>query len=129
MTTKTYKTEAAASVHETMEGLYKIGLVDKETMRHFDDTCLTEIPEFTPDDIRALRLREEVSQPVFARHLNVSKGLISQWERGGKTAQRSSVKIACPCQTERLERHCISGWSDPVLMNNLALATSCMFLK
>jgi len=93
MTTKTYCSKAAAVVHETMEGLFNIGVVNKETMRHFDDTCLTEIPEFTPDDIRDLRLREEVSQPVFARHLNVSKGLISQWERGEKCPSGPALKL------------------------------------
>ncbi len=38
----------------------------------------------TPEDIRALRLRENASQAVFARHLNVTTGLASQWERGEK---------------------------------------------
>ena len=33
--------------------------------------------------IRALRLRERASQAVFARYLNVTTGLVSQWERGG----------------------------------------------
>ncbi len=93
MTTKTYRSKAAAAVHETMEGLFNVGVVDKATMRHFDDTCLTSIPEFSPDDIRALRLREEVSQPVFARHLNVSKGLISQWERGEKRPSGPALKL------------------------------------
>ena len=32
-----------------------------------------------PEDIRARRSREHVSQAVFAIHLNVSKGVVSQW--------------------------------------------------
>jgi putative transcriptional regulator len=35
-------------------------------------------------DIRPPRTRERVSQAVFARSLNVTTGLISQWERGEK---------------------------------------------
>jgi len=31
-----------------------------------------------------LRLREGASQAVFARYLNVTTGIVSQWERGEK---------------------------------------------
>ena len=42
---------------------------------------------------RQLRLREHVSQAVFAMHLNVSKGVISQWERGEKQPAGASLKL------------------------------------
>ena len=93
MASKTYRSRGAAAVHETMEGLYECGGIPKETMRKFDKSCLTEISLFTPDAIRKLRLREEVSQPVFARYLNVSKGLISQWERGEKKPGGPALKL------------------------------------
>jgi len=89
----TYKSEPLAALHETMEGLYKSGGIPKATMRKFNESCLTEISQFTPDAIRKLRLREEVSQPVFARYLNVSKGLISQWERGEKNPGGPALKL------------------------------------
>ena len=38
----------------------------------------------SPDEIKTLRVREHISQPVFARYLNVSKNLVSDWERGIK---------------------------------------------
>jgi putative transcriptional regulator len=34
--------------------------------------------------LRKIRERENVSQPVFARYLAVSKNLVSDWERGIK---------------------------------------------
>jgi putative transcriptional regulator len=37
-----------------------------------------------PEEIRAIGEQEHVSQPVFARYLNVSKNLVSDWERGAK---------------------------------------------
>jgi hypothetical protein len=40
-----------------------------------------------------LRLREGASQAVFARYLNVTTGLISQWERGEKRPQGASLKL------------------------------------
>nr|WP_246545307.1 helix-turn-helix domain-containing protein [Photorhabdus hainanensis] len=53
-------------------------------MREFDAACLTPIESLSPEEIRSLREREHLSQPVFARYLNVSKNLISDWERGTK---------------------------------------------
>ncbi len=82
-----------ASVHETAEGLYKAGLMDKQTLRNFDEACLTLVRPMTPAEIRALREREGASQAVFARYLNVTTGLVSQWERGEKHPQGASLKL------------------------------------
>ena len=41
----------------------------------------------------ALRLREHASQAVFARYLNVTTGLVSQWERGEKRPRGASLKL------------------------------------
>jgi putative transcriptional regulator len=32
-----------ASVHETAKGLHSSGIMDKKTMREFDDLCLTPV--------------------------------------------------------------------------------------
>ena len=68
------ETNVLASVYETASGLHKAGLVDKATMREFDALCLTAVEPLTPDEIRSLREREQVSQPVFAHYLNVREG-------------------------------------------------------
>lgn len=90
---KVYRSEAAAAIHETAVGLHESGVIDKQTMRQFDETCLTPIHEFTPQQIKALREREQVSQTVFAHHLNISKDSISQWERGEKRPAGPSLKL------------------------------------
>ena len=82
-----------AIIHETMSGLHKAGVIDRETMRHFDAGCLVPVEKLAPEDIRALREREQISQPVFAHYLNVSKGTISKWERGEKTPDGPSLKL------------------------------------
>ncbi len=91
--TKQYRSSAMASIHETAEGLHAAGVMDKQTMRKFDDACLTPVRPLTPEEIRALREREGASQAVFARYLNVTTGLISQWERGEKHPQGASLKL------------------------------------
>ena len=46
--------------------MFDAGVIDKQTMRHFDESCLTPVHEFSSDEIRSLREREEVSQTVLA---------------------------------------------------------------
>jgi putative transcriptional regulator len=50
---KKYRSAALAAIHETMEALHDVGAIDKHTMRHFDDACLTPI--------RSLQLTEPSS--------------------------------------------------------------------
>jgi putative transcriptional regulator len=85
--TKQYRSPLMASIHETAEGLHDAGVMKKRTMRKFDEMCLTLVRRLKPREIRALRLREGASQAVFARYLNVTTGLVSQWERGEKHPQ------------------------------------------
>ena len=90
---KQYKSDALAAVHETALGLHEAGVVGKQTMKAFDEMCLTPVQDLTPDQIRAIRLRENASQAVFARYLNVTTGLVSQWERGEKHPRGASLKL------------------------------------
>ena len=78
--TKQYGSDVLASVHETALGMAEAGVMSKRTMKDFDEMCLTPVEEMAPEDIRALRLRENASQAVFARYLNVTTGLVSQWD-------------------------------------------------
>lgn len=40
---KKYRSEILASVHESMEALHEINAIDKQTMREFDEACLTPV--------------------------------------------------------------------------------------
>ena len=90
---KQYRSRVLASVHETAEGLTSAGVMSKQTMREFDELCLTPVRPLTAEEIRDLREREGASQAVFARYLNVTPGLVSQWERGEKHPQSASLKL------------------------------------
>ena len=90
---KQYKSDTLAAAHETALGLAEAGVMAKRTMRAFDDVCLTSIEEMTPEEIREIRMRENASQAVFARYLNVTTSLVSQWERGEKRPRGASLKL------------------------------------
>jgi len=88
-----YRSDAMASVHETVTDLFREGAIDEKTMRRFDALCLTPIVEITPAKIRSIRAKEKASQTVFAAYLNVTPGLVSKWERGEKKPQGASLKL------------------------------------
>jgi putative transcriptional regulator len=91
--TKRYKSKAFAAIHETAAGLKEAALLDKRTMKEFDEMCLTPVKSLSPEQIRRIRTREKASQAVFARYLNVTTGLVSQWERGDKKPRGASLKL------------------------------------
>ncbi len=101
--TKTYRSDALAAVHETASDLHDAGVMDKRTLRKFDELCLTPVRPIRAQEIRAIRERERVSQAVFARYLNVSTGLISQWERGEKRPAGASLKLLTLIEKKGLE--------------------------
>lgn len=102
---RTYKCEALAAVHEMMEGLHDAGAIDKQTLREFDEACLAPAPAtaLKPEEIKAIREAEQVSQPVFARYLNVSKNLVSDWERGKKRPGGPALRLLSIIQRKGLE--------------------------
>ena len=91
--TKRYRSEALSAIHETMDALHEVGAIDKQTMREFDEACLTKVHVLSPEEIKTIRLRERISQPVFARYLNVSKNLVSDWERGVKKPGGPALRL------------------------------------
>lgn len=58
---KQYRTNALAAVHETALGLAEAGVIDKRTMKAFDEMCLTPVKTLTPEEIRQIRIREKTT--------------------------------------------------------------------
>jgi len=100
---KKYRSEAFAAVHETMEALHEIGVIEKQILREFDEACLTPIRMLGSEEIRFIRLREHLSQPVFARYLNVSKNLVSDWERGVKKPGGPALRLLTVIEKKGLQ--------------------------
>lgn len=80
-------------VHDSAHDLFNIGLIDIKTMHTFDSMCLPKIRKLTPRQIKNLRLREKVSQPVFAEYLNASPSTIKKWETGEKHPTGPTLKL------------------------------------
>ncbi len=90
---KRFRSPLLASVHETAKGLHDARVMGKQTMRKFDVMCLTTVRPLSAKQIRDIRRRAGTSQAVFARYLNVTASLVSQWERGEKHPRGASLKL------------------------------------
>jgi putative transcriptional regulator len=100
--TRQYKSDAYEAIHSAVEGMYRAGTIDQATMRNFDESCLVP-PAIKPRQIKALRKRHRVSQPVFARYLNTSKSTIQKWETGAKKPSGMALKLLSIVQKHGLE--------------------------
>jgi len=101
--TRIYRSDAFEAIHQTAEDLFEAGIINKRTMREFDESCLSPAVPLAPEEIRAIREREMVSQSVFARHLSVSKNLLSDWERGVKRPGGPALRLLTIVRNKGLE--------------------------
>ncbi len=93
MTKKIYKSAISEAIHESALALHRTGVIDKTTLREFDEACLAPTLVFAPKDIQKLREANKVSQPVFARYLNTSESTVEKWETGAKRPSGMAVKL------------------------------------
>ena len=102
MTTK-FKSDAFEAIHSSAAGMFRMGTIDKATMRRFDKSCLKVPPAIDPAQIKQLRESSKVSQPVFARYLNTSESTVEKWETGAKKPSGMALKLLAVVQKHGLE--------------------------
>ena len=83
---------------EAADDLHEIGIMtdadhDKIAMRHPGREAPRTTPALTDVEIRSMRERARMSQAVFARHLNVTAGYVSQLERGAKRPSGAALAL------------------------------------
>ena len=81
------------NAHDIVTDLYETGMIDIQTMRKFDVMCFPEVKKLSSTQIKKLRLREKMSQPIFARCLNISPSTVKKWEQGEKQPNGISLMI------------------------------------
>lgn len=100
---RTFKSDAFQAIHSSASAMFKVGTINKATMRHFDRSCLTAPAPLAPAEIKKLRERHHVSQPVFARYLNTSESTIEKWEAGTKKPSGLALKLLAVVQKHGLD--------------------------
>ena len=88
-----FKSDAFEAIHSSVSAMFKVGAIDKATMRRFDASCLAAPAPLEPARIKQIRESQNVSQPVFARYLNTSESTIEKWETGAKRPSGMALKL------------------------------------
>jgi putative transcriptional regulator len=83
--------ETADDLH--MSGLMNDADYNKITLRHLGNEKISTAEPVTPEDIRKMRDQARMSQAVFALHLNVTTGYVSQLERGAKQPTGAALAL------------------------------------
>lgn len=73
--------------------LHGVGAMDKATLRQIEALAVPEAKQFSADEIRAIREANRLSQPVFAKYMNVGPSTVSQWEQGKKRPSGSAARL------------------------------------
>ncbi len=97
-----FKSDAFEAIHSSASALHRVGAIDKATMRTFDEASLIKPTAFGPGEIKQLRERNNVSQPVFARYLNTSESTVEKWEAGTKKPSGTALKLLSVVQRHGL---------------------------
>jgi putative transcriptional regulator len=88
-----FKSDAFEAIHSSASALFEVGAIDEAEMCHFDESCLANSASISPKQIKKIRQSQKVSQPEFARHLNVSESTVSKWESGAKKPSGLALKM------------------------------------
>jgi putative transcriptional regulator len=83
---------------ETANDMRRAGVMntaahEKITLRHLGGQPEPGAEPITGEEIKLLRERAHLSQAVFARHLNLTTGYVSQLERGAKRATGPALAL------------------------------------
>jgi putative transcriptional regulator len=98
---KKYKSRILSAIHDSVSRMYEAGTIDKVTMRSFDASCLVN-PDLSAEDIKLLREKNQLSQPVFANYLRTSESTIQKWETGAKRPSDMAMKLLSVVQKHGL---------------------------
>ncbi|HEV3105946.1 MAG TPA: DNA-binding transcriptional regulator [Trinickia sp.] len=98
-----YRSDASEAIHSAASGLYRAKVIDKKTMREYDDLCIEKAPEFSAKEIARIRKGVNVSQGVFAVYLNTTVSTVRQWEQGDKKPSGIAARMLQLVQKNGLE--------------------------
>ncbi len=63
------------------------------TIKEIEILGLSEVEGLEPDEIKAMRSKENLSQSVMARILNVTSSTYQKWERGEVHPKGANLKL------------------------------------
>lgn len=79
-------------IEAMLETAHDLGF-SQVTIKEIETLGLSEVEELLPDEIKAMRSKEKISQSVMARILNVTPSTYQKWERGEVHPKGANLKL------------------------------------
>ena len=90
---KTVKDRLDETLLEMATALYDINEMDAVTMRKYQAINAPKVKTFKSNEIKRIRIKEKVSQTVFAKLMNISPETVKKWEQGDRHPTGASLKL------------------------------------
>ena len=72
-------------VYETANDLFSTGIMNMRRLQAYEAIYQAlQVPQYTGEQVKALRSSLQVSQSVFAMYINTSTSTVPAWEAGKK---------------------------------------------
>lgn len=84
--------EILDNMHDLAASLHEVGATDDITTKAME-LCLPEARKLDKTEVRAIRRKTRMSQPVFAAFLAVSSSAVAQWERGVRSSSGPAARL------------------------------------
>jgi len=84
------------SINDLAHDLHEANMINKKTLKDLTKKDIEEIEYmhiYTAEEIQELRLKQHVSQSVFAKYLNISPKMVMALEGGQKKAQGAILRL------------------------------------
>lgn len=82
-----------AALRGDLAALAKANAISTVTLRQFDAQCPPPLRAFSANDVRRLRDRLKLSQPVFAHVLHTTPSTVRRWEQGNTRPAGPALKL------------------------------------
>ena len=81
-------------VYETANDLFSTGIMNMRRLQAYEAIYQAlQVPQYTGEQVKALRSSLQVSQSVFAMYINTSTSTVRAWEAGKKNPGGPSCKL------------------------------------
>lgn len=81
------------TINDIAQGLHKNGVIDKRILNDLVEDELPSVTEYTGEEIQKIRMKQKLSQAVFAMYLNISPATIRSLEQGKRHAHGAILKL------------------------------------
>ena len=97
--------------HNMAKDLHAVGTMDTIPMRMMDELCLPKKRAFNAAEIRHIRQRTRMVQPIFAVMVSVGASTVAQWEEGKKSpvAHQRGSSISSTARVSKPLRELLDG--------------------